>query len=102
MLAEVSDKVIGVGGFYLLGAVLVALAFSARRSGGLRLCAGIVCTAWLMLNVQDVVADDAIRQAVVAELGRGYFGHQLVAASMPLVVIVIPPWRQRRRRDSDG
>jgi len=83
-LAEVSDKIVGVPTFWLIGVGGAALVLVLRHPPVLRLLALAGTVGWFALNATLALGDDPMRDAILAEQGRAYFVHQMAAAALPL------------------
>jgi hypothetical protein len=92
VLAEVSDKIPSVALFWCFHLVAAAMVFvlavlSQRRAALVVLLP--LAIAWAAFFAHDaLVADDPLREDVVAEMGAGYYVHQAVAALPPAGALV--------------
>src|SRR5690242_21747114 len=100
LLAEVSDKVPEIATFWAIGAVGAVVAAVARYHWWARGAMRVAAVVWAGLNVLDVMllGGDPIAQAIVSEMGWGYFAQQFAAALLPLAVALVPV----RRHCNDG
>src|SRR4051794_24956509 len=92
VLAEVSDKVVQVSTFWIIGAIGAAVAAVARRHRWARGATTAGAVAWVALNVLNVVTPDdgPIGREIVIEMGWSYPAHQVAAALLPLAVALVP------------
>lgn len=96
LLCEISDKIPSTIEFWFFGIALAigaaALAFTSRLTAVIM--AGLTLTWALWMTYIGLIADE-FRDAILGELGWGYFGHLIASGWLPFVASCVVLWQKR-------